>query len=81
MAIHAVSLKEVEQLQKTIEEIQHTIRENASYRKAIDSQVGQYQEIKEYFEFQVRFFEIPPYNSAISLLSDTENRKQHRSLF
>lgn len=55
MAIHAVSLKEVEQLQKTIEKIQHTIRENASYRKAIDSQVGQYQEIKEYFEFQVRF--------------------------
>jgi hypothetical protein len=55
MAIHAVSLKEVEQLQKTIEEIQHAIREDASYREAIDSQRGQYQEIKEYFEFQVRF--------------------------
>lgn len=55
MAIHAVNLKEVEALQKTIQDIQSAIRENVSYRRAIEGQYGQYKEIKEYFEFQVRF--------------------------
>lgn len=55
MALHTVSLKDVEGLQKTIEKLQSVIRNDASYRKDIEEQCGKYKEIKEYFEFQVRF--------------------------
>ncbi|MCZ4323167.1 RES domain-containing protein [Pseudomonas anguilliseptica] len=55
MAIHAVNLKEVEELQETIKKIQSTIREDASYREDIENQRGQYTSIKKYLEYQVRF--------------------------
>lgn len=55
MALHAVSLREVETLQKTIEKLQAKIRRDESYRKDLEEQKGQYYEIKEYFEFQVSF--------------------------